>query len=103
MNFFTIGIIVVILLSTVLKVMYVVYVKNISQNKEQTHKIDISFLDTTVSYEQFEQVSKESLVPNGPTRIQGDFMDFLLENRDSADTGIESKILKLKYGDEYGQ
>lgn len=83
--------------------MYVAYVKDISRNKGEIHKIDISFLDTTVSYEQFEKVSKESLVPNSPVRMQGDFMDFLIESRGSADKGIENKILKLNYGDEYGQ
>ena len=98
MKILAIGMIVIILLVSMLKLFNLIYIKKF-EKKEVDKSIDL--LNKVPSYEQFEKVSRECSVLNSPVRKQGDFMDFIIESIDFSDTGIENKILTLNYGEEY--
>lgn len=105
MNIYTIGVLIIAVVSLGLKMLNIIYIKRQNLEKEQNKKSikDISLLSSSVSYEQFKKVAKESSVLNSPIRTQGDFLDFVIENICFSDEGIEGRILTLNYGEENGR
>lgn len=99
MDIITIAIVSAVLVSTVLKILNIRYEKKIQISAPEQ---DVNLLNATASQEQFEKVSRESSVLNSPVRTCGDFMDFILESI-ASNGGIENRILKVNYGEEYGR
>lgn len=99
MDVITMAIASAVLVSTVLKILNARYEK---KNQISASEQEISLLNDTVSHKQFEKVSRESSVLNRPVRTSGDFLDFILESIVEND-GIENRILKVNYGEEYGK
>ena len=101
--FMMIGIFTVILFSVLLKISNFIYNKKTIEKElqKQVGLTDISLLDSSVSHEKFEKVSRESSVLNSPARKHGDFFDFIIESISFTDVGIENRILTLNYGEEY--
>lgn len=92
--------IVLLIIILVLKILNVIYNHmSINQNEQHIEKKEFELIKSSVSYEQFQKVSKETLVHNSQVRAKGDFIDFLINNLSFSSNSIENNILKINYGE----
>lgn len=102
MNILIIGFSVIAFTTIIVKIFNMIYISRMTK-ESQRKKVElenVNLISSTVSYEQFEKVARETSVLNSPVRTQGDFMDFVIDSISFTDCGIENKILTLNYGEE---
>lgn len=64
----------------------------------------VSMLNDTPSYERYKKIASRHSVKSSPVRIQGDFLDFMLDNKDNHnEKSIECNLSKIDVGESFAQ
>ncbi|MBD5452857.1 MAG: hypothetical protein HDR30_00825 [Lachnospiraceae bacterium] len=94
--FIVAGVSIILKLSNYLFVLY----KKRESNKEESINQD-KIMNSTVSYEKFEAVSRESLTPNSPIRLNNDFFVFFMQHITTNADSLQNKVLAINFGEDY--
>lgn len=93
-------VVIVACVSLVLKISHVFYKKE-TLNKKEKSCLGNKIMNSTVSYERFEAVSKESLSRNSPICSNEDFASFISKHVKNDSESLQNKILTTNYGESY--
>ncbi|MFG6335589.1 MAG: hypothetical protein K1W20_09030 [Lachnospiraceae bacterium] len=98
-----IPVLIVVGISVILKISNHLFVLNSRRKSNKKKSVDIShsMMNLSVSYEQFEAVSKEALTPNSPMRINSDFFCFFMQHITADADSLQNKVLTINCGEDY--